>query len=111
MVKMKMLNNDPLDLSGDQDEKITISITSSYPGGPAYNINLNGSTFAGSSFTLDKNVKNPYQLLVSVIFKTNSGGSYKLTVQGSNGGDTSTYTINQYAGQASNAVTYTIDVQ
>jgi len=53
---MKMLNNDPLDLSGDQDEKTTISVTSDYSGGPAYNMNLNGSTFTGPSFTLDKNV-------------------------------------------------------
>ena len=69
---MKMLNNDPLDLSGDQDETITISVTSNYPGGPAYNMNLNGSSFTDSSFKLDKKVKNPYQLLVSVMFKTNN---------------------------------------
>ena len=107
---MKMLNNDPLDLSGDQNEKITVGVTCDYSGGPAYNMNLNGSPFTDSSFKMDKNVKNPYQLLVSVTFKTNNGGSYKLTVQGSNGGDTSAYTINQYPGQASNSVTYTIDV-
>jgi hypothetical protein len=105
---MRVLNNNPLDLQGDNGETISVSISASNTVNSHTN-NLNGAPLAGNSFVLDKNVANPYVLLIFVIFSGSSGGLYDITVTGSNGG-TSQYSIHQYSGQASNAIAYSISI-
>ena len=105
---MRILNNNPLDLAGDDGETISISVSASNTVS-SYTNNLNGNPLAGGSFVLSKATANPYVLLVFMIFSGGAGGLYIVTLTGSNGGS-SQYSVHQYPGQASNAVAYSISI-
>ena len=104
---MQVVNNNPLDLVGVDGETVSVDVTSKGTV-PVSRMNLNGATFVGPSFTLDK-ASTPFLLTVMVFFSGPSSGIYTITLRGSRG-DGSLYTVTQFPGQASNAVTYTIDV-
>jgi hypothetical protein len=61
-------------------------------------------------FTLNKGNNNPSILVLFFTFQGTGGGTYTTVVKGSQGGDTSTYTIAQFGNQASNAIAYTFDI-
>jgi hypothetical protein len=106
---MKIRNNNPLDLEGQNGEQITVSVEAT---GTVFAVtrDLNGSTAVFSqpfSFPLDKD---PTILVLFFVFSGPSGGVYKTTVTGKPGSDTSHFTVGQFAGEASNAIAFTFDL-
>ena len=100
---MKIRNN-KFDLTGDNGEVITVGVSS--PTGEVITYVLNGKTWAGGSFTLDKNAMPVFKLSVMIIYKDKSGGSATITVTGSNGGDVSTDKETQAPGEPFDAAIY-----
>ena|SRR5437763_10364146 len=105
---MKILNNNPLDLSADNGETISVSVTANGTVN-AVTFNLNDAAWSGGSFVVNKATKSSYVLVVFVVFSNPNSGVYTITLAGSHGGS-STYTITQLPNQASNAIAFTIDI-
>ena|SRR5882672_3741524 len=109
---MKIRNNNPLDLQGNDGETITFVITAS---GTVFAVNydLDGTTGVMTSpfsFSLNKAVNDPSVLVLFFVFSNNGGGVYSITAKGSAGGDTSHYSVAQFQNEASNAIAYTFDM-
>lgn len=110
---MRIRNNNPLDLEGNNGEIITVRITATGTQ-PRVNSNLDGvgaPVAAGTplTFTLNKAAHDPSVLVLFFTFTNPSGGIYRTDVTGSAGG-LSQYTVTQIPGQAANAIAYTFDV-
>lgn len=106
---MRVKNNDELQLAGSDLEVITVAITNS-TNSPLFTYTLNGKTWAGGSFTLDRAIAPIFKLLVQTTYKTDSGGSAEFTLTGSGGGDTSVHDEIQSPGEAFDAAMYTITI-
>jgi hypothetical protein len=108
---MRILNNNALDLAGDDKERITVKAVSKKPGDTVAHA-LDGSSGGALpnpfTFTLDKSSRDPSVLTLVFTF-VGSDGSFDITVKGSNGGPTSFYTFRQF-GVAVGSVSYTFDV-
>lgn len=109
---MKIRNNNPLDLEGQNGEVITVQISAT---GTVFAVSrdLNGESDAAPpsfSFRLDKSRNDPSILVLFFIFSNNGGGVYSMTVTGSAGGDTAHYSVAQFQNEASNAIAYTFDI-
>lgn len=111
---MRVRNNNPLDLEGDDGETITVSVTS---GGTVFGVNfaLDGKKGTMSpgvplTFTLNKAKKDPTLLTMLFTFSGKKDGFYDITVTGSNGGGISFNEVAQVFAIASNSNTYTFDV-
>jgi hypothetical protein len=107
---MQIKNGNELDLAGAHGETITVAITQG-AGNVVINYVLNGQTWGGGSFTLDKSVAAVFKLLVQTIYKTQTGGSCEITVNGSEGGDVSVHDEFQSPGETFDAAMYTFVVQ
>jgi hypothetical protein len=105
---MQIRNGDELDLAGNNGEAIMVRISKSV--GTVNNFVLNGQTWDGGTFTLDKMVTTVFKLLVQTIYKTDSGNSCEITVTGSNGGDVSVHDEIQSPGETFDAAMYTFIV-
>jgi len=109
---MKIRNNNPLDLEGQDGERITVNVVAT---GTVYAVSydLDGTaaplppTF---SFTLNKAANNPSILVLFFIFSNSGGGVYSLTVTGSAGGDTSHFSETQFHDQATDSIAYAFDI-
>ena len=108
---MQIRNNNALDLAGDDLEQITVSAVSKQHGDTvAYALDgLPGGPLPSPfSFQLNKARRDPSVLTLVFTF-VGSGGSFEITVCGSNGGPQSVYTFNQF-GVAAGSISYTFDV-
>jgi len=108
---MKIRNNNPLDLAGDDKEQITVKVVSTKQGDTvAYALDqAQGGVLPNPfTFTLDKSKHDPSVLTLVFTF-VGSDGSFEITVTGSNGGPASFYSFDQL-GVAVGAISYTIDV-
>jgi len=105
---MQINNGNELDLAGSNGETITIAITVS--NGAINNYVLNGKSWGGGSFKLDKTLAPIFKLLVQTIYKASSGSSCEITVTGSGGGDISVHDEVQAPGEAFDAAMYTITI-
>jgi len=113
---MKIRNNNPLDLEADDREVITVTI-SMIGSGTVFLVNhsLDGSggpVTQGSNivFTANKAKHDPSLLTLLFGFSNPSGGAYQTVITGSSGGDTSTFSVLQSFGIASDSITYTFDI-
>lgn len=111
---MQIRNNNPLDLAGEDGERITVKTTAQ---GTAYSVayDLDGTGDALPQtfrFTLKKNPDNQDTTLLVLffIFSNTSGGRYDIIVTGSKGGPAAPYTITQLQGQDSNTIAFTFNV-
>jgi len=105
---MHITNFNELDLTGADGEDITIAVNKS-TNDPLIAYTLNGKTFAGGTFKLDKTVFPVFKLLATTLYKTDSGGSVELQVTGSSlGGDVSTHDEVQAPGEAFDVAMYRI---
>jgi hypothetical protein len=109
---MKIRNNNPLDLEGDDTELITVDITSA---GTVFAVarDLDGMSakFVNPwSFTLDKTTNDPSVLVLFFTFSNKKGGLYKITVSGSHGGDVSHYQVAQFQNEPDDAIAYTFNI-
>jgi hypothetical protein len=105
---MRIVNGDPTILEGNEEEQITVAVSAA--GSKklvAYALNL--QPWDGGSFELDRHVANPFLLLVQVAYSGREGGSYKIVLTGSEGGE-SVIPLRQSPGQADDAVAYKIDI-
>ncbi len=114
---MRINNNNSLDLSGVDGESITVTVeeTAGNPllvsyalNGRTASLSPNGSTDS-FGFPLDKTGRNPTLLTMLFTF-TGSNGHYDITVQGSQGGQTSNYSVIQRFNIPGNSITYTFDI-
>jgi hypothetical protein len=110
---MKIRNNNPLDLEGQDGETITVKIAAH---GTLHLVNSNldgvGAPLSAGiplTFTLSKAAHDPSVLVLFFTFTNPSGAIYDIDVTGSGGGS-SHYTVIQLPGQAANAIAYTFDV-
>jgi hypothetical protein len=108
---MKIRNNNPLDLEGNNGEQISVTVTAN---GTVFGVtrDLNGQTAPLQqpfSFILS-NSKNPTILVLFFVFSNNGGGVYNITTSGSAGGDTAHYSVAQFSNEAANAIAYTFDI-
>jgi hypothetical protein len=102
-------DNDPLDLSGSNGERITVTVTSSKT---VVDLLLNGQVFTGNQFTLDKTRADAFRLSVGGIYtdKTNGGGTFSVSLAGS-GPAVATKAVTQFsAAEARRSFAFTIDV-
>jgi len=109
---MKIRNNNPLDLEGQDGEQITLKVQSS---GTVFAVtyDLDGTTAPlppSLKFTLNRTANDPSILVLFFVFSNNGGGVYSLTVTGSAGGDTAHYSVAQFQNEASNAIAFTFDI-
>jgi hypothetical protein len=111
---MKIRNNDPLDLEGDNGETITVRVVAT---GTQFLVNYVldgvGSPLAVGLpliFTLDKSKHDPSILTFLVTFSNLANGGYRFEVTGSHNVDTSIYAVTQSFGIPGNSFTYTFDV-
>lgn len=108
---MQVKNGDELDLAGSQGETINVAITEG-ASNVVINYVLNGKSWTGGVFRLDKVIAPTFKLLVQTIYKTQTGGSCEITVTGSNqGGDTSVHDEFQSPGETFDAAMYTFIIQ
>lgn len=110
---MKMRNNNPRYLEGNNSETITVQVKARGTGqqvafshdGATGNLLENSPPL---TFTLDKN--HDPSILVMVFIYTNLGnGKYEINVTGSSGGS-SQYTVTQFEDEALDTVAYVFDV-
>jgi hypothetical protein len=114
---MRVMNDNPLDLQGVNQEMITVTVDSSGTE------NLVSHTLDGSSaslptgvthssfnFILDRNRRDPSLLTMLFNFSGEDDGRYDITIQGSGGGDISRHTVRQFFGIPGDSITYTIDI-
>jgi len=105
---VKILDNDPLDLSGQDGEVITVMVVRSKA---TVDLVLNGKDFNGSKFTLDKAKADPFLLAVGGIYtdKKKGGGAFSVSLSGS--GVTATKPVTQFsAAEARRSFVFAIDV-
>jgi hypothetical protein len=102
---MQIRNGDELDLAGNDGENITVKITQAV--GAVNNFVLNGQSWPGGTFRLDKTVAPVFKLLVQTVYKSDSGNSCEITVTGSGGGDISVHDEIQAPGETFDAAVYT----
>src|SRR5687768_3565248 len=110
---MKIINNVPNDLEGNNGETITVQITSSGTVfAVAYDLDGAAGTFTSPfSFVLHKSsTKNVSVLVVFFTFSGSSGGVYEIRVSGTPGTDVSHYKVVQFPGQPANAIAYAINI-
>ena len=110
---MKIINNVPNDLEGNDGEKITVQIISTGTVfAVAYDLDGASGTFTGPlSFVLQKTGGNEVTVLVLFFtFSSNNGGVYEIKVSGTPGTDVSHYKVVQFPGQPANAIAYAINI-
>jgi hypothetical protein len=108
---MKIRNNNPLDLAGDDAETITVRAESLKPADTvAFALDgVKGGALPNPfTFRLNKSQHDPSVLTLVFTF-TGSNGSFEITLTGSNGGPASFYSFDQL-GVAVGSISYTIDV-
>lgn len=107
---MRVLNNNPLDLSAKAGETITIKITEENTVSQVGK-SLNGQTLTENSFVVPPK-PDPTLLTLSFGFSGNSGaGRYTITLTSSAGGDLSFFIVHEPThGPKTDSFTYTIDV-
>ena|SRR5947207_4838840 len=114
---MKIRNNNPLDLEGVDGEKITVEITSTGTKN-LISYTLDGRTTSlpsdqpasSLSFTLNKAAHDPSVLTMLFTFSEADKGNYDLAVSGSDGGQTSHYSVTQFFGIPGDSISFTLDV-
>jgi hypothetical protein len=108
---MQIRNNNPLDLTGDDQEQITVKAVSKKAGDTVACV-LDGEERGPMpnpfKFRLDKSKNNPSVLTLVFTF-VGGGGAFDMTVTGSSGGPESFFTFNQF-GVAAGSIAYTFDV-
>lgn len=108
---MQIMNDNPLDLAGDDKEDITVKAVSKKPGDTvAYALDgVKGGILPNPfTFKLNKAAHDPSVLTLVFTF-VGQGGAFQTTVTGSNGGPPSVYNRKQF-GVAFGSISYTIDV-
>jgi hypothetical protein len=104
---MHITNFNELDLTGADGEDLTISVSKS-TSSPLVTYSLNGSTFAGGTFRLDKTAAPVFKLLAVTTYKTSSGGSCELKLIGNPAEETSIHDEVQAPGEAFDGAMYRI---
>lgn len=115
---MHVMNNNPLDLRGEDGEVLTVDVDSSGTEN-LVSFTLDGQTsnlptgVSHSSFpvTLDKSRSDPSLLTMLFTFSGSEHGRYVITITGSGGGDTSVNTVQQFFAIPGDSITYTIDIE
>jgi hypothetical protein len=105
---LKIHNDNPLDLTGEDGEVITVTIARSKA---RVDLLLNGKPFSDESFTLDKSKSDPCFLAVGGIYtdKKKGGGAFSVSLSGS--GITATQSGVQFsAKEARRSFVFTIDI-
>src|SRR5690242_15872739 len=100
---MKMNNGDPLDLTVEQDEVITVVIVRSTGLVDFVNYSLNGTSFPGTkskSEPLAIPVHRTGNLGVTLHYAENDGGSFSIQTTGDRGGDVSVFSASQAPNEA-----------
>lgn len=108
---MQILNDDPLDLAGDDQEDITVKVVSKKPGDTvAYALDgVKGGVLPNPfTFKLNKAAHDPSVLTLTFTF-VGQGGAFEVTVTGSNGGTPAVYNRKQF-GVAVGSISFTVDV-
>ena len=112
---MRIRNNNPLDLEGNDGEQITVDVHATGTK-RLVSFTLNGATNSLPSegpsripFVLDK-TNDPVLLTMLFTFSEPDGGNYDLTVSGSAGGQVAHHAVTQFFGIPGDAITFTIDV-
>jgi hypothetical protein len=108
---MQILNNNALDLTGDDNEQITVRAVSKLPADTvAFSLDgVEGGPLPNPfTFTLNKARKDPSTLTLVFTF-VGGGGAFDITVSGSNGGPSSFFRFNQF-GLPSGTISYQIDI-
>jgi hypothetical protein len=108
---MQIRNNNPLDLTGDNGEQITVRAVSTLAGDTvAFALDGHGGGALPNpfTFTLNKALHNPSVLTLVFTF-VDAGGAFNVTVMGSHGGPQSFFVFNQF-GVAVGSISYTFDV-
>ena len=111
---MKINNGDPLDLTVEQDEVITVVIVRSTDLVDLVNYSLNGTAFPGTrpkSQPLAFPVHRTGNLGVTLHYADSDGGSFSVQVTGDRGGDVSVFSDNQGANEAFRAFGYMLTVK
>ena len=111
---MKMNNGDPLDLTVEQDEVITILIVRSTGLVEFVNYTLNGTSFPGTkpkSEPLAFPVHRTGNLGVTLHYADDQGGSFSIQVTGDRGGDVSVFSDSQAPQEAFRAFGYMLTVK
>jgi hypothetical protein len=109
---MRIRNNNPLDLEGDNGEQITVKISASGTVfAVAYDLDGNAGNFSTfHPFTLNKAANNPSVLVLFFTFSNKKGGLYEIDVSGNNGGNISHYKVSQFLKEPDDAIAYAINV-
>lgn len=115
---MRIMNNNPLDLQGTDHEVLTVTVDSSGTenlvsytfDGQTSNLEP-GVSHSSFSVTLDKSRNDPSLLTMLFTFSDTKKGRYVITITGSDGGDPSVYTVEQFFAVPGDSITYTIDVK
>jgi hypothetical protein len=110
-MKMQIMNKNPLDLAGNDQEQITVSVVSLKQGDTvAYSLDgVKGGVLPNPfTFKLNKAQHDPSVLTLIFTF-VGQGGAFQTTVTGSNGGPPSVYNRKQF-GVAFGSISYTLDV-
>ena len=105
---MKIHNDNPLDLAGEDDEVITVTIARSKA---QVDLLLNGKPFTSATFKLEKAKSDPFFLAVGGVYtdKKKGGGAFSVSLSGS--GITATQTGVQFSPkEARRSFVFTIDV-
>ena len=105
---MTIHNNDPLDLSGPNNEVITVTIAKSKA---TVDVLLNKQVFTGTSFTLDKSKADPFHVAIGGVYTdtTNGGGAFSVSLSG--GGTIATKAVTQFSPtEARKSFVFTIDI-
>jgi len=113
---MRIRNNNPLDLEGNDGEQITVNVQSSGTK-RLVSFTLSGETRslptqgpAQILVSLNKSQEDPVLLTMLFTFSEPDGGNYDLTVSGSAGGQVAHHSVTQFFGIPGDSITYTIDV-
>lgn len=108
---MQILNNNALDLTGDDQERITVRAVSRLAGDTVA-FSLDGAEGGALpnpfTFKLNKAANDPSILTLQFTF-VGAGGAFDITLTGSNGGPQSFFTFRQF-GLATGTISYNIDV-
>ena len=113
---MRIRNNNPLDLEGNDGEQITVNVKATGTK-RLVSFTLNGDTSSLPSdgpapirFVLHKAKNDPVLLTMLFTFSEAEGGNYDLTVSGSAGGQVAHHAVTQFFGIPGDSITFTIDV-
>ena len=112
---MRIRNNNPLDLSGVNAENITVSVRANNQTIFGVTFDLDGAKGVlpqPFNFTLSKPAQAPFVSVLTLffVFSSGGGGAYELVVSGSQGGDTSHFTVSQFEDMAADSIAYTFDI-